>query len=90
MEIITITPDDLRKLIREEVEAALAGVAVTQSVDDQEVLTLAEARDLLRVSDSTIRRMVRQREIESFSVRSRIYIRRMDIDNWMQSKIKAI
>ena len=73
MEIITITPNDLRKLIREEVEAALAGVAATQAIDDgQEVLTLAEARDLLKVSDSTIRRMIRQNEIPSFSVRTRI------------------
>jgi excisionase family DNA binding protein len=88
MEIITITLDQLRQLIREEITAALQQQTATTGNDD--VLTLGEARDMLRVSDSTMRRMIRQREIKSFSVHSRIYLRRADVTEWMRGQVEAV
>ncbi len=89
MEIITITPDALRQLIREEITAALQSAAASAAGND-DVMTLSEARDMLRVSDSTMRRMVRQHEIPSFSVHSRIYLRRSDVNEWMREQIEAV
>ena len=86
MEIITITPDQLRQLIREEVISALKSAAVTTSTAD-DVLTLSEARDVLRVSDSTMRRMVRQKEIPSFTIHSRIFLSRVDVETWVREQI---
>jgi excisionase family DNA binding protein len=88
MEIITITVDQLRQLIKEEITAALQTAATTVTTDD--VMTLGEARDMLRVSDSTMRRMVRQHEIPSFTIHSRIYLRRVDVTEWMRGQIAAV
>lgn len=90
MEIITITTDELRQLIREEVASALQTAATATTAGNDDVLTLAEARDMLRVSDSTMRRMIRQREIPSFSVHSRIYLRRSDVEVWVRGQIEAV
>jgi excisionase family DNA binding protein len=89
MEIITITVDTLRQLIREELAAALQQTATANTGAD-DVMTLGEVRDMLRVSDSTMRRMVRQREIPSFSVHSRIYLRRADVEVWVREQVEAV
>ena len=50
-------------------------------------LSIYEAAEYMHMSDRTLRRMVQQKEIPHFRLRNRIYIRQMDIDDWIQRQL---
>lgn len=51
-----------------------------------EVYTIAEAAKLLRVSESTIRRMIDNGELQAFKVHNQWRIRRDVLERFMQGK----
>lgn len=50
-------------------------------------LSIYEAAEYLHTSDRTLRRMIQQHEIPHFRSRNRIYIRQIDIDDWIQKQL---
>ncbi|GMA52582.1 hypothetical protein GCM10025857_39980 [Alicyclobacillus contaminans] len=51
-------------------------------------MSIAEAAEYLHVSEQTVRRMVRDKEIPSFRVRNQIFVRQTDVDEWIESQIR--
>jgi len=50
-------------------------------------MSIATTAEYLHVSEQTVRRMVRDRDIPSFRVRNQILIRQMDVDSWIEKQI---
>lgn len=50
-------------------------------------MSISEAAEYLHVSVQTIRRMVRDKVLPSFHVRNQIFIRQLDVDDWILSQI---
>lgn len=56
-EVIVVSPDTLREIVREEIQKALAGTTQVQEQNDMpEYLTQGEAVSLLRITRPTIHR----------------------------------
>ena len=77
----------LRGLIREEVQAASQnGHQNKKPVEAANpYLTVKEAANLSRLGQSTIRLMIRKRELKAHQVGSRIIIRRTDLEGFLES-----
>lgn len=50
------------------------------------VLTVQEVADILRVSVATVRRLVKDKELDGFYVGNQIRIREDDLNRYMQRK----
>ncbi len=51
---------------------------------DDQLLTVAEAADYLSMSESTVRRYLRRREIEQIRVGRTVRIRRSVLESWLR------
>lgn len=51
-----------------------------------EIMNLKEMSVYLRCSQTTIRRMVRDRELPYFMIRNRYYFRKNSVDEWLKQK----
>jgi excisionase family DNA binding protein len=54
-----------------------------------EILTLPEVAQLLKVADKTIYTMAQKRELPAFKVRGQWRFRRDDLDAWIERKLEA-
>jgi excisionase family DNA binding protein len=54
-----------------------------------EILTLAEVAQLLKVADKTVYTMAQKRELPAFKVRGQWRFRRDDLDAWIERKLEA-
>ncbi len=88
MDLVVIEEDRLRELIREEVAQTIKGFINKESA--VQVLTLVEAAKYLKISEPTIRRMIREKEIPSFRVRNNIHLRQMDLDAFIRKQISEL
>ena len=52
----------------------------------EEVLNLKELTQYLRCTDSTVRKLIRNNEIPSFRIASRIFFKKALIDMWIQKQ----
>ncbi|GEO27055.1 hypothetical protein AAC03nite_28400 [Alicyclobacillus acidoterrestris] len=50
-------------------------------------MSLSDLADYLHVSEQTVRRMVRDKELPSFRVRGQIFVRQVDVDDWVQKQL---
>ena len=50
----------------------------------EEVFDVKELTKYLRCSESTVRKLIRQKEIPSFRVANRIFFKKYLIDNWIE------
>lgn len=50
-------------------------------------MSIAELAVYLHVSEQTVRRLIRTREIPSFKVRNQIFVRQMDVDAWVDRQV---
>ncbi len=50
-------------------------------------MPLVEVAEYLHVSEQTVRRMVRDKELPSFRVRNQIFVRQQDVDQWIHRQI---
>lgn len=53
-----------------------------------EILTLPEVAQLLKVAEKTVYTMAQQGELPAFKVRGQWRFRRTDIDAWMASQVE--
>ena len=51
-----------------------------------EVFDIKELTRYLRCSDSTVRKLIKNREIPNFRIANRIYFKKALIDIWIQNK----
>ncbi len=77
----------LRNLIREEIQAANQnGHQNKRPVEAANpYLTVKEAANLSRLGQSTIRLVIRKRELKAHQVGSRIIIRRTDLEKFLEA-----
>lgn len=54
-----------------------------------EILTVAEVAQLLKVADKTVYTMAQKSELPCFKVRGQWRFRRQDLDSWMASQVKG-
>jgi excisionase family DNA binding protein len=52
------------------------------------IMSIIQTAEYLHVSEQTIRRLIREKEIPSFKVRHQIFIRLMDVDSWIEKQLK--
>lgn len=52
----------------------------------EEVFDVKELTKYLRCSESTVRKLIRQKEIPNFRVANRIFFKRALIDTWIQNQ----
>lgn len=79
--IIVTTAEELRALIREEVEAA---VQARQGHAASEILDIAEVADLLGVTAPTVRAYVRTDGLPCIRMgKSTVRFRRADVERWL-------
>jgi excisionase family DNA binding protein len=50
-------------------------------------LSIADTARYLKVSEQTVRRLIREKTVPSFRVRNQIFLRQIDIDQWIQTQI---
>lgn len=50
-------------------------------------MSVAELAQYLHVSEPTVRRMIRDKEIPSFRVRGQIFVRQVDVDAWIERQM---
>lgn len=51
-------------------------------------MSVAELAEYLHVSEPTVRRMIRERTIPSFRVRGQIFVRQVDVDEWIRRQVE--
>src|ERR1700674_4600289 len=51
-----------------------------------EILTLPEVAQLLKVADKTVYTMAQQRQLPAFKVRGQWRFKRLDIDHWIETQ----
>lgn len=83
-----LTSQDLRRIIREEVELALKAhdnaAPQKQGADIPELLTRQEAARYLRISVPSLQRRIRDRHIVSVRMGARVLFRKEDLDASLQ------
>ncbi|SFU82077.1 helix-turn-helix domain-containing protein [Alicyclobacillus macrosporangiidus] len=52
-------------------------------------MSVAELAKYLHVSDWTARRLIRERTIPSFRVGGQIFVRQMDVDEWIRKQVEG-
>ena len=52
-------------------------------------LSIADTAQYLHVSEQTVRRLVRDKEIPFFRVRSQIFLRQTDVDTWIEQHLEG-
>ncbi|WP_062306648.1 helix-turn-helix domain-containing protein [Alicyclobacillus sendaiensis] len=51
-------------------------------------MSIAELAEYLHVSEPTVRRLIRERAIPSFRVRGQIFVRQVDVDEWIRQQVE--
>lgn len=72
--------ETIRKIVREEVEAALADIATPT-----EFLSTGEAAELARVAPGTIRRWIREHRLEQHRAGREVRVKRADVEQLLRS-----
>ena len=86
MNLVVINVEQLQALIQSAVTQALKEF---QPESSPNVFTVEEAGEYLRVSESTMRRLIREKQIPTFNVRRQLFLRQMDIDAWVRKQLKT-
>lgn len=82
VQFISVTPDQLQNAIIEGVKTQLEDFKKHfQPKEPSELLTRQEVAKLFKVDISTIHNWTKRGEIQSYSVGSRIYYKRCEIEN---------
>ncbi len=84
--LITLSTDELRKLIDESVSNALQAAAIGNNTpDDKEIMGVNEVAAFLKVSRHTIYRMTHKREIPHYKKGGKLYFKRSEIEAYRDS-----
>ncbi|WP_440144288.1 methylation-associated defense system helix-turn-helix domain-containing protein MAD1 [Bradyrhizobium canariense] len=70
----------------------LASFAILSQTDDlmpDEILTLPEVAQLLKVAEKTVYTMAQKRQLPAFKVRGQWRFKRVDIDRWIEQQKEA-
>ena len=88
MKIVTISADELREIIREEIKNA--GNLVKDSITALEYLNVTQLSKYIHLSVPAIYQRVAEDSIPHNRIGSRIIFERSDIDKWIKSKIHLL
>lgn len=85
-DLITALRDDIKSELREEILSELKPEIERRLYAN--VFNVSEAMKYLNVSETTLRRMVKDGEIPHFRQRNLIYFRQIDLDKHIAEKVK--
>ena len=84
----------LRRIIREEIRAVMGQNGhggKTANETPKPYLTIKEAADISRLGPSTVRLLIRKRELKALQVGRRVIIKRTDLEKYLEAHpIEAI
>lgn len=86
VDLIDAIRADIKRELREEILAELAPEIKRRL--HANVFTLNEACEYLKVSDTTLRRMVRDGEVPYFRQRGNLYFRQVDLEKHISRQVK--
>lgn len=76
----------LRRIVREEVQALQNGHgSKTANATTKPYLTIKEAADISRLGPSTVRLLIRKRELKALQVGRRVIIKRIDLEKYLEA-----
>jgi excisionase family DNA binding protein len=83
---VTLTVGELRALVREEIKTAMEqDGAIPKVQPDKTYLTIKEAADLSGLAPSTIRLLIRKRQLKALQVGRRVIIKRADLERFLEA-----
>ena len=83
--------DDLRQIIREEIQTALTHHANNESKPQKEILGAKEASGMLQMAKSTLYKLTSNRLIPFFKRGKQLYFKRSLLNEWInQGKQKTV
>ena len=85
-DLIEAIRNDIKHQLREEILAEIQPEIVRRLYAN--IFNFEEARQYLKVSESTLRRMVKDGEVPHFRQRGNIYFRQIDLDKHVAELIK--
>lgn len=83
--LTSLTPDELREIIREELEVVLRKIDTKIEDPASDVLSIEKAAELLKLSKTTIYGLVNRRSIPHSKKGKRLYFSKDDLIEWMKS-----
>ncbi|MEF3313847.1 helix-turn-helix domain-containing protein [Paenibacillus sp. GYB004] len=86
LDLIELIRTDIKRELREEILAELEPEIKQRLYAN--IFTFDEAMAYLKVSESTLRRMVRDGEVPFFRQRVNLYFRQIDLDKTIRKKLK--
>ena len=84
----TVLDDLLRRIVREEIRAVMGQNGhggKTANETPKPYLTIKEAADISRLGPSTIRLLIRKRELKALQVGRRVIIKRADLQKYLEA-----
>ncbi len=54
-----------------------------------DILTIREVADLLKLADKTVYSMAQRGELPAFKIRGQWRIRRVDLDRWVEARVPS-
>lgn len=54
-----------------------------------EIMNIKELSDYLKISSSTIRRLIRKKEIPYFKISSQYFFSKLSINDWISKQVKV-
>lgn len=84
LQLISITPDELRRFILEGVSSTLEDFRDNlRPNSESEYLTRKEVSELLKINLSTIHNWVKSNKLKAYGIGNRVYFKRSEIDKAM-------
>ena len=89
MNIVTISEDQLEKLILKTVKAALLDFKFEQTDHDVKLLDIKEAAEYLRLKPATIYGLTSTRAIPFLKLKKKVYFKEVDLLNYLEAGRKS-
>lgn len=90
VELLLLQAIQLLQQTRQQADEMANQQQSQQEEQGPETLDVREAAEYLRVSEWTVRDMVRTKSIPHYRVRSRIFFKRRELDKWINSQLKEV
>ncbi len=90
--IIVLTESQLRELVTQSVDAAMQRYIplLPSSAPGKETLSVEETSEYLRISESTVRKMIREKKLPFNRIRGQLFAQKREIDAWIRDGRAAL
>ena len=89
MIITRLTIDELKEMLRAEMQAALASIPSIEGASQEDLLTASGACELLNIAQSTLYKLVHLRAIPCMKRGRKLYFSRRELTRWVSQGKKS-